>query len=355
MSAPVPYALALAVVLALAAGVGLLFVFLILQREVATVAGAYARRREAALTPLLHRALGDPDALLPLRLALRRGDRRILRDALLRLAVDLRGEEAARIARLFRDLGLLDAELRGLRSWRRERRAEAAVNLGSLRVSGVVQALLPALADRDVHVRMAAVRALGEVGTQEALASLIPVLGDRSPMVARQAQDILAERGRKVAREIRAYVRATGHRAGRLAAVELLGWHRTPEATRLLLDLARDPDPELRARATRAAAAIGDPRFLDLFHALCADPAVEVRCHAARGLGLLGSAESVPRLLPLLADREWWVRYHAAAALAALGPAGQRALEQARADADPRVHEMARYVLERAVVPVLPS
>ncbi len=350
----IPYDLARWFVLALGVGVGLLYCFLLLQRELATLVTAYAKGREAALTPLVHRALSDPSAILELRLALHRGDHRVVREMLLHLAVDLRGEEAARIARLFRDLGLLDAEIGCLRSWRRGRRAEAAAHLGALRVPGTFRVLLPALEDRDLHVRMAGVRALGDVGTQEALAALIPVLGDASPMVSRQAQDILAERGGKVARDLRGYVRSTGNRRGRLAAVELLGWHRAPEAARLLLDLLRDADAEIRVKAVKAAAAIGDPRFLDIFHGLLTDASWEVRCHAARGLGLLGSRDSVPRLRPLLGDRHWWVRYHAAVGLAELGPEGKSALQEARGDADARVHEMARYILERGVVPVLP-
>jgi HEAT repeat protein len=351
----IPFELVLAFVLALAVGVGLLFCFLILQREVMTAVAAYTRRREAALTPLIHRALSDAASVLALRLALRRGDARIVREILLHLALDLRGEEAVRIARLFRELGLLDVEIGRLRSRFRTRRVEAAATLGILRVPGTFAALLPALADRHAQVRIAVVRALGDLGTREALGAIIPVLGDSSITVARQAQDILAERGHKVAREIRGCLRAPGgNRRGRLAAVELLGWHKAPEAARLLLDLLGDADPEMRVKAVKAAAAIGDPRFLETFHALTGDPSWEVRCHAARGLGLLGSPESVARLRPLLGDRHWWVRYHAAVALAELGAEGKTALEEARSDPDARAHDMARYILERSVIPVLP-
>jgi hypothetical protein len=354
MRAGVPYELALAFVLALAVAVLLLFVILLVQRAAVTVVAAHARRRTTVLTPLVHRALSDPATFLTLRMALRRFDHWIVRSTLLHLAVDLRGGESARIARLFRELGLLDREIAGLRSRRACRRIAAAENLGTLRIPGTFRALLPTLEDREARVRRAAVRALGDVGTQESLAALVPMLGDASPAVSREAQAVLAERGRTVAREVRGYVRQSGSRRGRLAAIELLGWHRAPEATRLLLDLAREEDPEVRVRAVKAAAAIGDPRCLATFHALLADPSPEVRGHAARGLGLLGGPDSVPRLRPLLQDRDWGVRYEAAAALAELGPPGTTALEAARSHADPRVQAMARHVLEPGGVPVLP-
>ena len=238
-----------------------------------TVLTAYTRRREAALTPLIHHALSDPARVLALRLGLRRGDGRIVREILLHLALDLRGEEAARIARLFRDLGLLDVETARLRSRLLRRRVAAAATLGILRVPGTFGALLPALADRHPQARIAAVRALGDLGTREALGAFIPILGDPNITVARQAQDILAERGQKVAREIRAYLRSpAANRRGRLAAVELLGWHKAPEAARQLLELIADADPEMRVKAVKAAALIGDPRFLEAFHGLTSIP-----------------------------------------------------------------------------------
>jgi HEAT repeat protein len=356
MSLGIPYDVALILVLLLGVVVLALFLVLLLQREVAELVGAHRRRREAALTPLVHAALADPGAMLELRVALRRLDALVVREILLRLAVDLRGEEAARITRLYRDLGLLERELARLAGWGWRRRAAAAQNLGTLRIAGTLRALVPALADPEARVRMAAVRAVGDLGTREALAALAPMLGDPSAAVARQAQDILAEKGGKVAREIRSYLRQTANRRGRLAAVELLGWHRAPEAVRLLLDLCRETDAEMRVKAAKAAAAIGDPRFLETLHALTADPTWEVRAHAARGLGLLGSPRSVPHLRALLDDRQWWVRFHAAAALAELGADGRAALVEARDGASARVADMARYVLarSRAVAPALP-
>jgi HEAT repeat protein len=140
---------------------------------------------------------------------------------------------------------------------------------------------------------------------------------------------------------------------GRRAAAEVLGLLRAPQAAGLLLDLVRHPDRELRIRAVKAAAAIGDPRFVDPFHALLEDPVWEVRCQAAKGLGSLGSLASVPRLRAALRDDHWWVRFYAAVALAELGAAGHAALEAAVEDPEPLVRDMARYLVARG--PVLPA
>jgi HEAT repeat protein len=116
-----------------------------------------------------------------------------------------------------------------------------------------------------------------------------------------------------------------------------------------------DLDPEVRVKSVKAAAAIGDPRFLDAFHAALEDSSWAVRCQAAKGLSLFGSPDSVPRLARALRDEKWWVRFYAATALAEGGPPGAEALSSALHDPDPSVRDMARYLLERGdMVPALP-
>jgi HEAT repeat protein len=349
------HSLVLLVVAAMAAFVALIFVVMMVQRALASVLTAHARRREAVLSPLLLQALEIPGALIELRRAIRPFDRLVLRTMLLRLALDLRGDEARAIADLYRELGLLDVELQALSAWRARRRAAAAANLATLRMPRTQRHLVRALDDPNRRVRIALIRAIGEIGDRRALAALIRRLGERSQAVVRQVEQVLIERGREVVPEIVAYAERTPQLPGRRAAVEVLGFLRTPLAAGLLLELVRHPDRELRIRAVKAAAAIGDPRFLEAFHELLADPSWAVRCQAAKGLGGLGSPTSVPLLRAALGDDHWWVRFYAAVALAELGEAGEAALREATADPEPTVRDMARYLVARgALLPVLP-
>jgi HEAT repeat protein len=351
---PAPaYSLVLLVVAAMGALVASTFVLMIVQRGGAALLAAHVRRREAALSPLLYRALEATEALPELRRALRGFDRAVLRRMLLRLALDLRGDEAHAIADLYRELGLLDAELRALGAWRARRRAAAAANLATLRMPGIQHQLVRALDDPDHTVLIALIRAIGEIGDRHALVALIRRLGERSPTVVRQVEQVLIDRGREVVPEIVAYAETSLKLRGRRAAVEVLGLLRAPLAADLLLGLVRHPDRELRIRAVKAAAAIGDPRFLDAFHELLADPIWEVRCQAAKGLGSLGSPTSVPLLRATLGDGSWWVRFYAAVALAELGESGHAALQAAVTDPEPTVRDMARYLVERG--PLLPA
>src|SRR5262249_26134783 len=145
---PAPaYSLVLGIVAAMCALIALLVLLLVVQRVVASIASAHVRGRETALTPFVLRALESPAAVPKLRRALRPFDRLVVRTMLLRLALDLRGDESRAIADLYRELGLLDTEIRALGSWRARRRAAAAANLATLRMPRIQRQLIRALDD----------------------------------------------------------------------------------------------------------------------------------------------------------------------------------------------------------------
>lgn len=342
-------------VLVLAGAVVLLALFLLIQRAAAAVAGVRTARREPVLSQLLFHAIqGSPVDSSDLR-GLGRFDRNLVRTILLGLALDLRGDSAEAIATLYRDLGYLKEDIGRLGSWRPTQRANAAADLGLIHSAETIPALVRALQDTDVRVRQAAVWAIGQVGTPASLAGLVPLLGDRSLRVANRVQEVMAERGHEIAGTLLRYAETTSSRSGRLAAVQLIGWLRITTGADILMSGMSDLDPEVRVKSVKAAAAVGDPRFLDAFHSRLDDVRWEVRCQAAKGLSLFGSAASVPRLAAALRDRHWWVRFYAAVALAEVGLAGEQALSGALQDPEPLVQEMARYLLERGdAVPALP-
>jgi HEAT repeat protein len=342
-------------VFALMGAIVLLALFLMVGRACAALRRFRIARREPALTRLVHRAVQNPSTVPREFHRLSRFDRKLLRSILLGLAPDLKGEAGDVISTLYRDLRFLKADLRRLKAWRAPKRANAAADLGLVHCGDAVPPLLHALDDPDTRVRQTAVWAVGQVGTPAALAGLVRLLGDPSRIVSHRAQEVLAERGREVVDALLAYAQNTASRSGRLAAIELLGWLRIPTAAELFLTFMSDMDPEVRIKSVKAAAAIGDPRFLETFHVRLQDSSWAVRCQAAKGLSLFGSPESVDRLAAALRDPHWWVRFYAATALAECGPAGGEALFVAKNDQRPEVREMARYLLERgAMIPALP-
>lgn len=342
-------------VLALAGAVILLVLFLLIERSAAALGSLRTSRREPILSRLLFQAIQSSPVDASHFRRLGRFDRRLVRSILLRLALDLRGDTGEAIATLYRQLGFLKKDLASLKSWRPNRRANAAADLGLIHSAETMPALVRALQDPDARVRQAAVWAIGQVGIPASLGGLVPLLGDRNLVLAHRAQEVLAERGGEIADSILQYAETTSSRSGRLAAVELIGWLRITTGADLLLSCMSDLDPEVRVKSVKAAAAVGDPRFLATFHSRLEDVRWEVRCQAAKGLSLFGGAASVPRLAAALRDHHWWVRFYAATALAEVGPAGEEALSSALHDPEPAVQEMARYLLERGeAVPALP-
>ena len=342
-------------VLGLAAAVLILAVLLLVQRSVVRLTRFRISRREPVMTRLVYDAVQTKPVKSGSMTRLSRFDRKLVRSILLGLALDLRGDTAEAISELYQHLGFLQRDLSRLKSWRASVRAGAAADLGLIHAPRAVPALLKALTDRDVRVRQAAVWALGQIGTPETLSNLVRLLGDRNLIVAHRVQEVLSERGREVPDAILSYAETTSNRAGRLAAVALIGWLRITTGAHLLRTFMGDMDPEIRVKSVKAAAAIGDPAFLEVFHGCLEDSSWPVRCQAAKGLSLFGSPESVPRLSRALRDQHWWVRFYAATALAEVGPSGEAALNSALQDADPQVRDMARYLLGRGqMVPALP-
>lgn len=342
-------------VLGLAAAVLILAALLLIQRSVVLLTGVRTSRREPVLTRLVYDAVQTSPVQPGSLTRLGRFDRKLVRSILLGLALDLRGDTGEAISELYQHLGFLERDLKRMRSWRATIRAGAAADLGLIHAPRAVPALMKALTDGDVRVRQAAVWALGQIGTPSTLSGLVRFLGDRDVIVAHRVQEVLAERGREVADAILAYAATTSSRPGRLAAIALIGWLRVATASHLLRTFMGDLDPEIRVKSVKAAAAIGDPEFLEVFHACLDDSSWPVRCQAAKGLSLFGSPQSVPRLSRALRDQHWWVRFYAATALAEVGPAGQAALNSALEDTDSKVRDMARYLLGRGqAVPALP-
>jgi HEAT repeat protein len=342
-------------VLALAAAILVLAVLLVMQRAVAAFGAARDRRRESLLTRLVYRSMQAENGNSPDKDMLSRLNRRRVRGILLRLALDLRGESGDAIAGLYEHMGFMQADLKRMRSRWPSVRANAVADLGLVRAEAALPDLLERLDDSDDRVRQTAVWAVGQVAGPETLTALVRLLGDPDRIVARRAEEVLAERGREAKDAIVTYARKTSTRPGRVAAIELIGWLRIVEGVDLLLEFMNDLDFEVRVKTVKAAAAIGDPRFIPALNQRLTDSRWEVRCQAAKGLSLFGSPDSVSRLEVAMRDEHWWVRFYAATALAEAGPAGGDALLTAMLDPRPDVRTMARYLLERGeAVPALP-
>jgi HEAT repeat protein/beta-lactamase regulating signal transducer with metallopeptidase domain len=118
----------------------------------------------------------------------------------------------------------------------------------------------------------------------------------------------------------------------------------TDEQTRILIDVLRSANADMREHAATALAKKGAIEAVPaLVDAVCHDPNPSVREHAASALGRLGDTRATPALVEALDDGDPSVREHVATALGKLGD--QQALgaltKVLRVDSNARVREHA--------------
>ncbi len=149
--------------------------------------------------------------------------------------------------------------------------------------------LTVALADEDARVREEAVAAVGRLQDDRARGVLLAALQDRSIWVRCQAAQALADHA---AVEVQAALEEAAQREAppvRVHAICALGklW---PASSKLLGELARDPDPEVRRAVLRALGAGGESVPAEMMALGLEDPDWSVRCAAATSLGESGHA-----------------------------------------------------------------
>ncbi|MBK8480283.1 MAG: HEAT repeat domain-containing protein [Proteobacteria bacterium] len=211
-------------------------------------------------------------------------------------------------------------------------RHAALVALGVVGTRGHLDAVIARLRDRDLEVRLVALRLLGDSGRARAVPTLLPLLGDasaivrnaaaqalqalgRSPLQQRQAEaaarfdaellrladpapQVRAEAARELGRSGAA--RAAGPLLRRLAvagestlviAAVLRALVRVDAAAarRTLRELGTAADPGRRLVAARVLAALRPPAWA-LLRAALSDPQPEVRGAALRGISRLRAA-----------------------------------------------------------------
>lgn len=344
-------------VVALAVTVTSLSVFVVLARIVADWRHGHRGRLRGRMTEQLAAFLtGDiSEAAASAELGV---DRTAALDALVRVASAQAGARV-RLAPLFRELGFVEQETSSLRHRNWARRLRAASNLGVMGERGVAPALVHALGDEMLDVRLAAARSLGQLPAPEAVESVLRALALPGELPLKLAADVVLEFGDAMVEPLLAFLRRprASTDAPALAVVAtVLGISRTTAAVPLLLETLADPEPELRVNAARALGLIGAPQALAALCALARDPVWQVRSAAAQALGRIGDTQAIPTLEGRLIDVAWWVRFNAAEALFQLGYAGrERLLETLALHRDRFARDVSLQVLEEHAPPEPPE
>lgn len=245
-------------------------------------------------------------------------DRRIVEEMVLDAFEAAPPEESAKLLKFLRSSGLIEKrifEARQLTGWRRMR---ALVALGRTRAPEGIPALADALRDRNLEIRVAALRGLGRTASPQAAEEILSWVGEVGLGVPALAlQSALIQCSGERPHILIPYVQQA---EGPLREVlgRVLGEVATPSLAMDLLPFVEDEREELRASAARAVFRAEQGVALPVLKQLAKDSVWFVRLRAIISLGKLSDPLAIPTLILGLQDSNRLVRLRAAEALVEL-------------------------------------
>jgi HEAT repeat protein len=223
--------------------------------------------------------------------------------------------ESARLLKFLRDSGLIEKRIFEARQHTGWRRMRALVALGRTRAPEGIPALAEGLRDRDLKIRLAALRGLGRMACPQAAEEILAWVSEAGLSVpALPLQSALIQCTAERPQMLVPYV---SRAAGPLREVlgRVLGEVATPSLGLDLLQFVGDDLDELRAAAARAMSHTKSGVAFDVLTELARDPIWFVRLRAVVSLGKLSDPRTIPALLRGLMDSNRLVRLRAAEGL----------------------------------------
>lgn len=262
----------------------------------------------------------------------------------------LRGKDKTRMLQMFRSLGLVELQLRLLRSRSAEQRAKAVALLAHFPEPEVIENLRRCLADADANVRLTAAEALVEQDVEMDLDLLLEQLQVGEVEHSLRLRHVFRRLAPRMSQAFAAHLRSEVPAAVKVLLLNALA--RTGEfgLVEQVLPCLEDPSVNVRAEALRCLASFAYPVDAAWLIRAMEDPAWEVRAQAALAAGRIGLPDTLESLKRLLGDPAWWVRYRAAEALHGLGVEGRQALWWLAA-ADAEGAQIAQAVLAEKAQP----
>jgi len=227
-------------------------------------------------------------------------------------------EESARLLKFLRDSGLIEKRIYEARKFTGWQRMQALVALGQTRAPEGIPALAEGLRDRDLEIRLAALRGLGRTACPQAAEEILAWVGERELCVpALPLQSALIQCCAERPQLLIPYVQ---HAEGPMREVlgRVLGEVATPSLGLDLLQFMGDDREELRAAAARAMSHAESGLAFDVLNELARDSVWFVRLRAIVGLGGLCDPRAIPSLMGGLTDSNRLVRLRSGEALVKL-------------------------------------
>lgn len=237
------------------------------------------------------------------------------------------GVECDKLTKLCRDLGLVELNMRRLRSEIHWIRLDAAYNLGVMRAKEAVPALLQLLEEESYGAPAFVIaRAIAKCAQSEGeLDRMVRILAKHRKRSYRLVADVLALSKIDCTPLLTGYLRETDEELAKIA-LTVLQHQSVPGACDLLQPFVRSNDPALRLLAVQAIVRHDAQMAPEQMRELIQHDDADVRAEAADAFGQLGIVSAVDLLKEGMKDPDWRVRYNSARSLIRLGDTGFRAL-----------------------------
>ncbi len=225
----------------------------------------------------------------------------------------------------------------------------AAICLGHLRDRTHTKILLEKLQDRDIGVRIAALRALREIGDPNVAAKLFEALSQPSEMIRDLIYEILKDFGTHSIPYLMDSL-SSEYWMGRALAAQALT-DMGSEAVFPLVSALESQDKERRYWAIKILGKMHEKSAYPEIRKFLSDPDPEIRMAALEAISFYLNADALPHIIERFLDPAWVVRKHACRAIIKFGNMAVPNLLQALNSAE----EDVRYWALRAIGDIKPN
>lgn len=224
---------------------------------------------------------------------------------------NFKGEFINNITSLCEDLGLVDYDIKNLKSSNKFLKALACKRLGEYRSKKPIKHLITVLQLPIVDITYNALMALAKIGDEEAFAEAFENINSKVILNERSLMEILDSfEGDK--KYIYKKMISSSNNYLSVVFIKSSGNHMDVYKGEKISKYLNDENKEKRIAALKAIGSMGDSRYVKNIINLLSDKEWEVRAVAAKVLGKLEDDNAIFPLVNALSDRQWYVRYNAA-------------------------------------------
>lgn len=243
--------------------------------------------------------------------------RELIIDTLIYYFEIFKGEFTPQMAELCEAIGIVDYEIKNLKTTNVYKKALACKRLGEFRSKKALPYLLKEVNTLSVDILYNVFLSLAKIGDEKAFIEGFERL-DKGMLLSERSLIEIVDSFEGNKRKVYNYMINSKDDFITSVFIKSAGNFRDYSLSEDISRFLRENNKEKKIAAIKAIGGIGDNRYSNDIIYLLKDEDWEVRAIAAKALGKLGEDKAISPLLEALSDRQWFVRYNAASSLLAI-------------------------------------